>query len=175
MSSLRADKVGFAKQAQDRMNEKYDSVVAAKVLRWIRWFKTPTGLHGPTVAAASRIPQEVQSIDIDAFASLLSDGLALGYLMACLEPGMVQKLLNSKTWQVSDRPAFETSRQRERIGMFLQFLAEFGMNSSAQFQTDQLYERTGVAQVVNALSQLGIEAQTRPGYAGPPGFWLCRH
>lgn len=78
-------------------------------------------------------------------------------------------------WKVSDKPIFETNRQRERIGAFINFCQEMGVGSASVFQTDQLYEQTNLPQVVICISQLGVETQAKPDYSGPEGYWMHRH
>ncbi|TGZ68477.1 hypothetical protein CRM22_004232 [Opisthorchis felineus] len=170
MAQFRAEKAGFARDAQRRMEGKFDSETAAKVLRWIRMLPPPSNLTGPCVDSVIKIPQDIQTVSSDAFADYLIDGLAFGYITVCLDPSRLHTL-QQNTWRVSDRPVFETARQRERIGLFLEFLSAFGVRGTSQFQTDQLYEKTGVAQVVTSLCQLGLEAEKKPGYSGPAKFW----
>ncbi|GAA49595.1 myophilin [Clonorchis sinensis] len=174
MAQFRAEKAGFARDAQRRMEGKFDPQTAAKVLRWIRMLTPPSNLTGPCVDSVLKIPQEIQTVSSDTFVNYLIDGLAFGYIIVCLDPSRLHTS-NKNTWRVSDKPVFEMARQRERIGLFLDFLSAFGVRGTSQFQTDQLYEKTGVAQVVTALRQLGLEAEKKPGYRGPAKFWSCNN
>ncbi|CAH8504609.1 unnamed protein product [Dicrocoelium dendriticum] len=174
-SELRANKSGFAREVQQKLTEKFDGAEAAKTLRWIRMLKAPDGIPERFVDAVQKIPPNIQSVDMRDYAGYLTDGLVLGYLMACLNPDTTHLLSTVKSWQVSDKPIFETSRQRDRIGSFLQFTSKFGVDGAFQFQTDQLYESTNLTQVVICLGQLGVLAQSKSDYRGPPDFWAQRH
>lgn len=175
-ADYRAGKAGFARDIQQKLAEKFDGKEAAKTLRWIRVLEKPDGqLPPPVIEAVENIPKDISDVTMDDYAKYLSDGLALGYLMACLNPQMISKLNTVKTWQVSDKSMFEIPRQRERIGMFLSFAANMGVDSASQFQTDQLYEKTNLPQVIVCLSQVGIVAQAQPGFRGPTDFWPQRH
>ncbi|KAA0192725.1 Myophilin [Fasciolopsis buskii] len=155
-ANLRAEKVGFAKQAAERMAAKFDGEEAAKTLNWIRQLPAPDNLPSQFMGAIEKIPQDVKSVDMDQYADYLSNGLVFGYLMACIKPDRINQLKTANTWKVSPAAAFETTRQRERIGLFLQFLSEIGVPTTSQFQTDQLYEKTGLVQVVIALNHLAM-------------------
>ncbi|CAL8100385.1 unnamed protein product [Calicophoron daubneyi] len=174
-SELRAGKSGFAREVQQKLAEKFNQEEAAKTLRWIRLLPKPADTPEAYLEAVEKIPEDIKTVDCDAYAGYLSNGLVLGYLVACLDPDFVQKLKTVKTWQVSDKPAFETSRQRDRIGSFLKFTAAYGVDPAFQFQTDQLYESTNLTQVVVCLSQLGVEAQTKPDFKGPQDYWMHKH
>lgn len=175
MAAYRAAKSGFARDVEQKLASKYDPVEAAKTLRWIRLLSQDLSIPDYYTKAVKSIPEDIQEVTMDEYADYLSDGLVLGYLMACLEPSFAQKLNSEKTWQLSENSVFETSRRRERIGLFLIFAGNFGVNSSSLFQTDQLYEKTNLSQVIVCLSQLGIEAQAKLGFQGPKDFWLRKH
>ncbi|VDP42183.1 unnamed protein product [Echinostoma caproni] len=155
-ANLRAEKTGFAKQAAERMAAKFDGEEAAKTLRWIRQLPVPNGIPNQFLCAVDKIPRDIQTVDMDQYADYLTDGLVLGYVMACVRPAWLSHIQSEKSWQVSTSKPFEMSRQRERIGLFLQFLSEVGVPGPSQFQTDQLYEKTGLAQVVIAMSNLVV-------------------
>ncbi|KAF8572046.1 hypothetical protein P879_04125 [Paragonimus westermani] len=174
-SELRADKAGFAREMQQKLTEKFDGAEAAKTLRWFHVLRAPNNLPERFTKAVEKIPRDIQNVDMEAYAGYLRDGLALGYLMACLDPSVASRLESVKTWQISDKTPFETSRQRDRIGLFLRFASELGVASTFQFQTDQLFESTNLSQVVVCLSQVGVEAQAKPGFSGPTDFWMHKH
>ncbi|VDD76100.1 unnamed protein product [Mesocestoides corti] len=171
----RAAKSGLARDVQKRINEKYSPTEAAKVLKWIRLLPTAAGIPQELVTSAQAIPEDVESASTEEFFNFLRSGLVLGYIIGCLKPDEVTQRLGKTLWKVSDKPMFETSRQRERIGAFLHFCQEMGVGSASCFQTDQLYEQTNLPQVIICLSQLGVEAQAKPGYVGPEGYWMQRH
>ncbi|OON18157.1 hypothetical protein X801_05996, partial [Opisthorchis viverrini] len=93
----------------------FDSEAAARILRWIRALKKPPSMHGPCWEASKKLPQDVQSIGSNEFGDYLKDGLALGYIMACLDPTLVHEVLENPIWEVSDKTTFEKLRQKERI------------------------------------------------------------
>ena len=173
MSGYRAEKAGFAKEVQDKLAGKFDKVEAAKTLRWIKSLPADGAQPAEYTNAVGQIPNGIQEVEMGAYQKYLSNGLVLGYLMHALQPGFVK--FTTKTWQVSDKPVFETSRQRERIGVFLDFCSKYGVSSAFMFQTDQLYEATNLTQVIVCLSQVGVEAQSKPGYRGPQDFWMHKH
>ncbi|VDD76099.1 unnamed protein product [Mesocestoides corti] len=171
----RAAKSGFAREVQIRIMEKYNGEEAAKALKWIRLLQPAEGIPEVLREAALKIPENVSTVKPEEFHDLLKDGLVFGYLIGCLKPDEITQRLGKAMWKVSDKPIFETSRQRERIGAFINFCQEMGVGSASTFQTDQLHEQTNLPQVVICLSQLGVEAQAKPGYVGPEGYWMQRH
>ncbi|VDP87603.1 unnamed protein product [Echinostoma caproni] len=174
-AALRADKSGFAREVQQKLEEKFDGVEAAKVLRWICLLTPPPDCPSHFIEARNKIPATVEKTNMQEFSDLLRDGLVLGYMMACLDPPAVAQMVKVQTWQVSDKPIFETNRRRDRIGLFLRFAGTFGVESTFQFQTDQLYENTNLTQVVICLSQIGVEAQAKPECNVPQGYWMQKH
>ncbi|VDL19775.1 unnamed protein product [Hymenolepis diminuta] len=171
----RASKAGFSREVQNRINEKYDAAEAAKVLKWITLLTPPSGISEALRNAVNEIPTDISSASTDEFYNYLKNGLVLGYIIACLKPDEAPTRLKTNTWNVASSAIFETNRQRERIGAFINFCQEMGVGSASAFQTDQLYEQTNLPQVVICLSQLGVEAQAKPGYTGPQGYWMQRH
>ncbi|KAL5104815.1 Myophilin [Taenia crassiceps] len=103
------------------------------------------------VEAAKKIPRDINNVKAEDFHNYLKDGLVLGYLIGCLKPNEASQRLGKAMWK------------------------EMGVGSASAFQTDQLYEMTNLPQVVICLSQLGVEAQAKPGYNGPEGYWMQRH
>lgn len=170
----RATKSGFAREVQMRILEKYNAEEAAKTLKWITLFQPAVGIPQEVLDAVKQIPPDISSVKPEDYHNFLKNGLVLGYLIGCLKPEEAAQRLGKTMWKVCDKPIFETTRQRERIGSFLNFCAEMGVGSASLFQTDQLHEQTNLPQVIIALSELGVEAQTKPGYAGPEGFWMTR-
>lgn len=173
--AYRAAKAGFAREVQQRINEKFDPAEAAKALKWITLLPAPAGIPEALTNAANEIPKDISSASPEEFHKYLQNGLVLGYLMGCLKPEEAATRFKGKMWTVATNQVFETPRQRERIGAFINFCQEMGVGSASVFQTDQLYESTNLPQVVICISQLGIEAQAKPGYNGPEGYWMQRH
>ncbi|KAA0200814.1 Transgelin [Fasciolopsis buskii] len=174
-AELRADKSGLAREVQQKLTEKFDEVEAAKLLRWICLLKPPSNCPSQFIEAMQKIPPNIEQVSMDEFSKLLRDGLVLGFIMACLDPSSVAQMQKVQTWQVSDKPVFETNRRRDRIGLFLRFSASFGVDSVFQFQTDQLYENTNLTQVVVCLTHVGMEAQAKPECNVPQGYWIQKH
>jgi len=170
--NYRATKSGFAKDVQEKLAAQFDKGEAAKTLRWITLLHASVPSH--IQAAVDKIPKNIQECQMDEYHGYLYDGLVLGFLMAVLDSKLTESL-NGKAWTVSDKAIFETNRQRERIGLFLGFCTKYGLKSAFEFQTDQLFEQTNLNQVIVCLSQLGIEAQTKPGYSGPKEYWMAKH
>jgi len=174
MASNRAEKSGFAKEAQAKVVAKYDAVEAAKALRWIKALSPKCAISAEMKQAVDAVNGNMQEVSWGDFHKLLCSGLVLGYLITCLD----DKAFNSsskKAWEVSGSPVFETARQRERIGIFLNWVTKYGVVTSCSFQTEQLYEETDLSQVVTCLTHLGVVAQSMPGYSGPQGYWLAKH
>jgi len=174
MAANRAEKSGFAREAQAKVISKFDPAEAAKALRWIKALKPKCAVSAEMNQAVDAIGNNVQEVSWGDFHKLLSNGLVLGYLITCLDVNAFNSS-SKKAWEVSKMQAFETARQRERIGIFLNFVTQFGVVTSCSFQTDQLYEETDLSQVVTCLTHLGVEAQSKPGYSGPQGYWLAKH
>jgi len=174
MASNRAEKSGFAKEAQAKVVSKFDGAEAAKALRWIRALQPTCALSAEMSEQVNAIPKDIQDVSWADFHKYLNNGLVLGYLITCLDANAFNAS-SKKAWEVSKMQAFETSRQRERIGIFLSWVSQYGVATTCSFQTDQLYEETDLSQVVTCLSQLGVEAQSKPGYTGPSGYWMAKH
>jgi hypothetical protein len=172
-ANYRAEKSGFAKAVQEKLAEKFDGQEAAKALKWISLLPAAANQPDYIRQAVSKLPTNATNVTPDQFHECLFDGLVLGHIMSSLQPNSVN--WSNKTWQVSDKPVFETSRQRERISLYLNFATSFGVNSAFNFQTDQLYEKTDLCQVVICIANLGSTAQSKPDYRGPQGFWTQKH
>ncbi|TPP58725.1 Myophilin [Fasciola gigantica] len=174
-AALRADKSGLAREVQQKLTEKFDEEEAAKVLRWICLLTPPNDCPQHFIEAMQKIPPHIEQASMDEFSKLLHDGLVLGFIIACLDPKSVAQMQKIQTWQISDKPIFETNRCRDRIGLFLRFTTSFGVDSVFQFQTDQLYENTNLTQVVVCLTHVGVEAQAKPECNVPEGYWMQKH
>ncbi|KAG5444607.1 hypothetical protein CSKR_100709 [Clonorchis sinensis] len=149
---------------------RFDGETAAKILRWIRALKKPPSMHGPCWESSKKIPQDVQSISSNAFGDYLKDGLALGYLMVCLDPNLVPEVLGNPIWEVSDKTTFEKLRQKERIRLFLQFLTSLDIESSNQFSVSALNEKLDLERVVQCLREVALFVENLKGYTGPVEF-----
>jgi hypothetical protein len=160
--AYRAAKSGLAAEAQKKIVANYDPEVAKKCLAYIQ-----------AITGCSEIPSDYDSIDAshDHFHELLYDGMLLCKFIDALYPGKIN--WNDKTFQTPKIEAMRVMRERERIAMFTKLVTEFGVPDTYAFPTESLHERSvaNLAQVCVCIRALGIEAQTKPGYSGPPGYW----
>lgn len=160
--SYRAGKSGLAAEAQKKIESNFDQAEAVKCLNWIQ-----------LVTGVDEIPSDVNQIDgsHDAFHTVLADGLVLCKLIDKLYPGKIN--WNDKTFQTPKIEAMRIMRERERIAMFLKLSQEYGIADTATFPTESLHEKgaLNLAQVCICLRTLGMEAQSKPNYTGPEGFW----
>jgi hypothetical protein len=160
--SYRAAKSGIAAENQKKIEANYDSAEAVRCLYWIR-----------EITGVEEIPASQDAIDgsHDNFHNLLADGLILCKLIDKLYPGKIN--WGDKTFQVPKIEAMRIMRERERIAMFSKLVQEYGVSDTATFPTESLHEKgaLNLAQVCTCLRTLGIEAQSKPGYTGPDGYW----
>lgn len=160
--SYRAAKSGIAAEAQKKIEANYDPQEAVRCLYWIK-----------LITGVEEIPDSPDAIDgsHDAFHALLGDGLILCKLIDKLYPGKVN--WSDKTFQVPKIEAMRIMRERERIAMFSKLVQEYGVSDTATFPTESLHEKgaLNLAQVCTCLRTLGMEAQSKPGYSGPDGYW----
>merc|ERR1712170_179808 len=160
--SYRAGKSGLAAESQRKIVANYDQDEAKKCLAWIQ-----------LVTGCEEIPANYDQIDAshDNFHELLKDGLILCRLIDTLFPGKIN--WNDKTFQTPKIEAMRIMRERERIAMFTKLVQEYGVPDTYAFPTESLHERqvANLAQVCVCIRALGIEAQTKPGFPGPEGFW----
>lgn len=64
---------------------------------------------------------------------------------------------SKKTFQPTSNQAFTMARERERIGIFLNKVTQYGVPETNTFQTDYLYEKTNLVQVCTCIRSVGIE------------------
>jgi len=162
MASNRAGKSGLAAEAQKKIEANFDPQDAAKCLNWIQ-----------LITRCEEIPSNPGSIDgsHDNFQSILGDGTVLCKLIDKLSPGKIN--WGDKSFQPAKIEAMRVMRERERIAMFSKLVQEYGVPDTATFPTESLHEKgaLNLAQVCTCIRTLGIEAQSKPGYSGPDGFW----
>lgn len=160
--SYRAGKSGLAAEAQKKIEANFEPTEAVKCLYWIR-----------QITGVEEIPNDMDRIDgsHDAFHQILSDGMILCKLIDKLYPGKIN--WNDKTFQIPKIEAMRIMRERERIAMFTKLVQEYGVKDTATFPTESLHEKgaLNLAQVCICLRTLGIEAQSKPNYSGPEGYW----
>jgi hypothetical protein len=160
--SYRAAKSGIAAEAQKKIEANFDQAEAVRCLYWIK-----------LITGVDEIPDNPDAIDgsHDAFQKVLGDGLILCKLIDKLYPGKIN--WGDKTFQVPKIEAMRIMRERERIAMFSKLVQEYGVSDTATFPTESLHEKgaLNLAQVCTCLRTLGIEAQSKPGYTGPDGYW----
>lgn len=162
MSSTRANKSGFAAEAQRKIEANFDPQEAVKCLHWVQ-----------LISHCEEIPSDAGSIDgsHDAFHAVLGDGMVLCKLIDALYPGKIN--WNDKSFQPAKIEAMRVMRERERIAMFTKLVQEYGVSDTATFPTESLHEKgaLNLAQVCTCIRTLGMEAQSKPGYSGPDGYW----
>lgn len=162
MSSVRAGKSGLAAESQKKIEANYDPAEAVRCLHWIQ-----------VITGTDAIPSNPQSIDgsHDNFHKTLGDGNILCKLIDRLYPGKIN--WGDKTFQPAKIEAMKIMRERERIAMFSKLVQEYGVPDTATFPTESLHEKgaLNLAQVCTCIRTLGIEAQSKPGYSGPDGYW----
>lgn len=138
----RATKSGFAKEAQEKMNAKFDPKLERQAIDWMEAV-SGTKIQG-TLAQA------------------LHDGIFLCRLMNKLKPGCIPegKISSSKL-------AF---KQMENINIFLNAMKNYGVPMHDSFQTIDLFEAAegagNIVQVIDAIHALGRAAQ-KQGFRGP--------
>ncbi|KAL3882824.1 hypothetical protein ACJMK2_029195 [Sinanodonta woodiana] len=158
MANYRAAKSGLARDSQIKIDNAFNVDEARKCLQWI------------AIMIDEDLPIEDTEDKItmrDCFYKILKDGIVLCRLINVLLPDDRRIDFSKKSFQPTNMPAFVAARERERIGIFLSKVDEYGVPNSASFQTDYLYERTNLVQVCTCIRSLGIEAQSRPDYNGP--------
>ncbi|XP_074657304.1 myophilin-like [Tubulanus polymorphus] len=155
----RVEKSGFAKEAQEKLERNFEPEEAAKCLKWIK-----------LVTNIDEIPDS-DSVDADVFYNLVYEGTILCKLINVLMPGKVN--FESKMFQNVTLAAFQQARERERVATFLNACRDYGVPNAYLFQTDALYERTNLVQVLICIRALGMEAQSKEDYTGPdvPKMW----
>lgn len=157
MAQYRASKSGLAREAQEKINKSFDVEEAKKCLLWI------ASISGQQIELNGIEDREKM---MENFHSVLKDGMVLCKLVDALLLPQDKIDFNAKSFQETKLPAFQSARERERIGIFLKKAKDYGVSESNIFQTDNLYEKTNLVQVCNAIRALGIEAQSKPDYNG---------
>ncbi|ESO10819.1 hypothetical protein HELRODRAFT_97044 [Helobdella robusta] len=162
MNNFRAGKSGIAAETQSKIEANFDPQEAAKCLYWIK-----------LMTDAEEIPGVLEEIDAshDNFHELLGDGVILLKLMDRLCPDHIN--WNDKMFQKARIEAMQLMRERERIATFTKLAQEYGVTGTYTFPTESLHEKgaLNLAQVCTCIRALGVEAQTKPDYEGPEGFW----
>jgi len=160
--SYRAGKSGLAAECQKKIESNFDEAEAAKCLHWIQM-----------MTHVEEIPEDPEAIDAshDNIYKLLSDGIILLKLLDSISPGKIN--WNDKMFQTPKIEAMRIMRERERIAQFSKMVQELGVTDTYTFPTESLHEKgaLNLAQVCVCIRALGIEAQAKPGYSGPDGFW----
>lgn len=142
MAANRAQKSGFAAEAQAKMNAKYDDAVAHEAMAWINDRISAIG-EGPINTSGSA----------DNVYEVLEDGYVLCALMKAIEPSSIKTLKRQKL-------AF---KKMENINAFLEAIEKYGVAKHDSFQTVDLYERTNLTQVVLSLHALGRKVNSKGG------------
>ncbi|XP_069139505.1 myophilin-like isoform X2 [Argopecten irradians] len=158
MAQYRAPKSGLAREAQAKIDATFDPKEAYKCLKWL---ETMIG-HDLQI-----VIHEDKKLVMNHFYDLLKDGTVLCRFIDTVLPQDRKLDFSVKAFQPTNTVAFASARARERIGIFLEKVREYGISGTSSFQTDYLYERTNLVQVCTCIRAIGIEAQTRSDYHGP--------
>ncbi|MFH4984177.1 hypothetical protein AB6A40_010886, partial [Gnathostoma spinigerum] len=136
----RAAKSGFARDAQQRVQSKFDPKLAAEILTWI------SSTSGKTFDTSG---------DMENFCNVLKDGTVLCALANALQPGSIKKVNTSAM-------AF---KQMENVSFFLAF-AEKHISKTELFQTVDLFEAQDPNAVLVCLASLARKADKLFGKKG---------
>ena len=138
----RAEKSGFAKEAQAKMNAKFDPKLEKEAIAWME------AVTGEKIS--------------EPLAQALHNGIFLCKLMNKLKPGSINESKVSKSGL-----AF---KQMENINLFLNAIKSYGVPVHDTFQTIDLFEAAegagNIVQVIDTIHALGRAAQ-KNGFQGP--------
>ncbi|KAI3475295.1 hypothetical protein L1887_63339 [Cichorium endivia] len=137
MSENRAEKAGFAKEAQNKINSKYDPALAEELLVWIGEI---TGEQF-----------ESTSGEQDNFYQILKDGTVLCKLINAFEP---DNAIPEKKIKKSKFP-FQCM---ENIQLFTEQATKLGVAKHETFQSVDLFEKQNLYSVLICLSSLARKA-----------------
>ncbi|CAM4914903.1 unnamed protein product [Rotaria socialis] len=130
----RTEKHGFAKQAYDKIQSKYDVAQAQEALKWI----------------SEMIGEQFDtSGDMDNVYQQLRDGRKLCQLMNTIVPNSIPKINSGEN----------NFKLMENISRFGQAARTYGLSDSETFQTVDLYEKMNLHQVIICLFALGRKTQ----------------
>ncbi|XP_071087334.1 myophilin-like [Haliotis cracherodii] len=135
---------GLTAEINKKINAKYDIEVEREAREWME-----TLLGNP-------LSDDSGDLGSDGMHAVLKDGVLLCQVMNRLQPGSIKKINDSKM-------AF---KQMENISKFLEAAERYGCSKTDMFQTVDLYEKTNMVQVINAVHALGRMAQ-KNGFDGP--------
>ncbi|CAI5438311.1 unnamed protein product [Caenorhabditis angaria] len=139
-SSDRAEKSGVALEAQQKVHDKYDTELAADILKWVQ------SVTGQAINTSG---------DANNFIELFRDGSLLCTLANSLKSGSVKKINTSAM-------AF---KKMENISFFLQFAEQF-VHKTELFQTVDLYEGQDPNAVLICLASLARKSAKNFGHEG---------
>jgi len=136
MAENRAAKVGFAAEAQQKMDSKYDYFLAKDILQWVKELTA----------------DETINIDgrTDQFHETLKDGVILCRLANTFEAGVIPEKKINKS-----KMAFKCM---ENINLFLEAAVKFGVPRQETFQSVDLWEKQNLTAVLMCLQSLARKA-----------------
>ncbi|XP_046578736.1 myophilin-like [Haliotis rubra] len=135
---------GLSAEISKKINDKYDLGIEREAREWME------ALLGRSLS------ENGGDLGADGMHAVLKDGVLLCQVMNCIQPGSVKKINETKM-------AF---KQMENISHFLASAERYGCSKTDMFQTVDLFEKTNMVQVVNAIHALGRMAQ-KNGFEGP--------
>ncbi|KAH3724232.1 transgelin-2-like isoform X1 [Dreissena polymorpha] len=144
--ATRATKSGFAAEAQDKINSKYDAEFAASVMAWVDMRLKRGGQPG---------------INTNGSMENVFETLGDGFILATLMNILGENIKNVKR----EKMAF---KKMELISQFLAACERYGLPKTELFQTVDLYEKQNLNQVVQCIAALGRKAHTKDGLGFGP-------
>lgn len=135
MAENRATKSGFAAEAHNKIQAKYDPELAGELLAWVK------DVTGKDISISG---------DMDNFYETLKDGVLLCHLVNSIKPDSIpdKKINQSKM-------AFKCM---ENINLFLEHARQMGVPAQETFQTVDLWEKQNLLSVAICLQSLARKA-----------------
>ncbi|UJR33997.1 hypothetical protein I4U23_021412 [Adineta vaga] len=130
----RTEKHGFAKEAYDKIQSKYDVAQAHQALEWV---SEMIGEQFDTNGEPDNVYDQ------------LKDGRKLCQLINTISPNSISKINTGEN----------SFKLMENISRFAQAAKAYGLSDAETFQTVDLYEKMNLHQVVLCLFALGRKAQ----------------
>ncbi|CAF0730037.1 unnamed protein product [Adineta steineri] len=130
----RTIKHGFAKEAFDKIQSKYDVAQAHEALEWV----------------SEMIGEQFDTNgDMDNVYTQLKDGRKLCQLINAITPNSISKINSGEN----------SFKLMENISRFAEAAKNFGLSDAETFQTVDLYEKMNLHQVILCLFALGRKVQ----------------
>lgn len=141
MASMRAEKSGFAKEAKEKIDAKYDASQASQLMSWISDLLKEAGNQSSSFSTDG---------SVDSVYETLKDGTILCRLVNALQPNSIPE---SKI-----KPSKMAFKCMETISLFLDSASKLGVQEHELFRTVDLWEQQNMAQVTTCLQSLARKA-----------------